>query len=321
MGYKVLVADDDRTSLTAVKANLESAGYSVETAANGQEALSKLNQEPPDLFITDVYMPDLDAVDLYIEIKKNSIFQDLKIIVLTAKKELAENFKKLGIHGFIHKPYSAHELLYLVKACIGIPPVAGAKDTVETSGTAAVQAAPAPAVVKTVQEKPASAPVTPKPEAPSPAPAASAPAAPSQNWVKGEGSKNILIIESEQDIIGKITDNVQKKASTIMMLAKEKEVISKSKDLQADLIVLNALVDGMPTNNIVRYLRKLPAFKSTPIVAYIYINQKKMANVSKMQLRHQTETAKISCMNAGVTKMTGEFDETNLFAALKEYLK
>jgi len=58
---KILVVDDEQDMLQMVTLRLQSAGYEIVTATNGKEGLEKVNQEAPDLIISDVLMPVMEV--------------------------------------------------------------------------------------------------------------------------------------------------------------------------------------------------------------------------------------------------------------------
>lgn len=86
--YDILVVDDDMDIREALQIILESAGYQVRLAANGQEALSALQQRRPDLMILDVMMStDTEGFDVACELKNSADYANLPIIMLTSFME------------------------------------------------------------------------------------------------------------------------------------------------------------------------------------------------------------------------------------------
>ncbi len=82
---EILVVDDDRDIRDSISTILEKNGYSVQTAANGREALKILKTKLPDLMILDIMMAtDTEGFDLAYELKSKSEFESLPIIILTS---------------------------------------------------------------------------------------------------------------------------------------------------------------------------------------------------------------------------------------------
>ncbi|MEI6437241.1 MAG: response regulator [Candidatus Omnitrophota bacterium] len=103
MVKEILLAEDDRGTALLVKVQLEKYGYRVTVAGNGFEALSLVHSRPVDLIITDVVMPEMDGVDLYLALKKDERTAGLPIIIITDKQMFKESFAALGVNHFVEK--------------------------------------------------------------------------------------------------------------------------------------------------------------------------------------------------------------------------
>jgi len=101
---KLLVVDDDKSYLNALKKILTKMGYAAEVAAGSEEALKILEKEKFPLIITDLDMPGLDGVELCKQIRKI----DSKSIVYALSGYIAEydteNLEKSGFDGYLSKP-------------------------------------------------------------------------------------------------------------------------------------------------------------------------------------------------------------------------
>ncbi|OIO15131.1 MAG: DNA-binding response regulator [Ignavibacteria bacterium CG1_02_37_35] len=114
---KILLADDEKDILEFLQYNLEKEGFAVITAANGEEALSLLI-ENPDLAILDIMMPKLNGFEVCAKIRENKKTAALPVIFLTAKSSEQDEIKglELGANDFILKPISPLKLIARVKA-------------------------------------------------------------------------------------------------------------------------------------------------------------------------------------------------------------
>lgn len=110
----ILIVEDEKKIAEIVKAYLEKEKYRVEHAETGEEALAYLN-EPFDLIILDLMLPDLQGEELCGIIRKNS---DVPVIMLTAKSGEEDRIKGLGLGAddYVVKPFSPRELVARVKA-------------------------------------------------------------------------------------------------------------------------------------------------------------------------------------------------------------
>ena len=111
-GKKVLVVDDEQQLALAIKIRLQSKGYVVSTATDGQQALGLVEQENPDLIILDVLMPVLDGYSCLREINRRFGRSKIPIIILTARDRMKDLFELEGIEDYIIKPFD-HEALLL----------------------------------------------------------------------------------------------------------------------------------------------------------------------------------------------------------------
>ena len=117
MPKKILAVDDERHIVRLVQVNLERAGYVVVTAADGREALEKVEAEKPDLVILDVMMPYMDGFEVLQLLRKNQSTRDLPVIMLTAKAQDADVFRgwQSGVDCYLTKPFNPMELISFVR--------------------------------------------------------------------------------------------------------------------------------------------------------------------------------------------------------------
>lgn len=117
--YKVLIVEDDKNIASFVQTILETNGYQVLTALNGQQGILVLSSHVPDLVVLDLGLPDMDGEDFIRMVRRESA---VPIIVLSARTE--ENDKvsalDLGANDYITKPFGTAELLARVRAALRI---------------------------------------------------------------------------------------------------------------------------------------------------------------------------------------------------------
>lgn len=115
---KILVVDDEELILELLRFNLEKEGYQVCVAKTGQEALERVEKELPDLLVLDVMLPGMDGLEVCRVLRLNPRFQQIPIIMLTAKGEEIDTVLglELGADDYMTKPFSPRELLARIKA-------------------------------------------------------------------------------------------------------------------------------------------------------------------------------------------------------------
>ncbi len=118
----ILVADDESHILNVVSLKLTNAGYTVATAADGQEALEIATAQRPDLLITDYHMPQLSGLELCQRLRANPATCGIPTIMLTARGYCLEpsDTENSGILRMISKPFSPRQLLSAVNEMLGV---------------------------------------------------------------------------------------------------------------------------------------------------------------------------------------------------------
>lgn len=114
----LLVVEDDPAMLIALRDILESAGYVVSPAPNGQVALEVLGRERPSLILSDISMPIMDGIELFDAVRRIPDAATIPFIFLTARGTREDIFaaKSLGADDYITKPITSQELLAAVRA-------------------------------------------------------------------------------------------------------------------------------------------------------------------------------------------------------------
>ena len=117
MSKTILIVDDEAYIVTSLEYVMQSAGFEVAVAYDGEEALAKIDEKVPDLVILDLMMPKLDGFEVCEKIRENPLWKDIRIIILTAKGRDIERKKgmSLGADDYMTKPFSTRDILDRVK--------------------------------------------------------------------------------------------------------------------------------------------------------------------------------------------------------------
>lgn len=122
----ILLADDSLTIRTMVSSRLERAGYDIELAVDGDEALALADRLDPDLFILDIEMPGRSGLEVTEQLRRDGA--TVPVILLTAhdgEAEVAAGFAA-GASEYITKPFSPQDLYLMVRSMLTSPAAAGA---------------------------------------------------------------------------------------------------------------------------------------------------------------------------------------------------
>lgn len=121
MPKTIVIADDEPHVLRSLEFILKKQGYNVITAVNGEEALEKVRENEPDLVFLDIQMPKLDGNSVLRKLREDPKYQDLYIVMITAKGQEADRLLSLesGANEYVTKPYSPRKLVGRVKEILG----------------------------------------------------------------------------------------------------------------------------------------------------------------------------------------------------------
>jgi DNA-binding NtrC family response regulator len=113
--HHILVVDDEDALRTVLSSELVNSGYEVAAAADGDEAISAVQNKKFDLVLLDIKMPKVDGFEVLKFIKKNN--PAVKVIMLTGFADLknAIESKKHGAEDFVSKPYDLVDLLTTIE--------------------------------------------------------------------------------------------------------------------------------------------------------------------------------------------------------------
>ncbi len=114
-GVKVLVVDDEVSILESLKILLKGAGYSVTTAATGKEAFARIDEESPDMILTDIRMPGLTGLDVLHHARESD--PEAVVVLMTAQASLQTAMEAVnaGAYHYLQKPFANEELLGLLR--------------------------------------------------------------------------------------------------------------------------------------------------------------------------------------------------------------
>ena len=120
MANVILVVEDEESIRTLIALNLQAAGYTVEEAKDGTQALEKVKVVKPDLVLLDWMLPGLDGLDVLRSLKADPAFATLPVIMLTAKSEEHDIVLglEMGAADYITKPFSNKVLIARIRAIL-----------------------------------------------------------------------------------------------------------------------------------------------------------------------------------------------------------
>jgi CheY-like chemotaxis protein len=154
MGKKILLADDSITIQKVIELTFSDEDFEVVTVGNGRLALERVQENPPDILLCDIIMPEKDGYEVCDFVKKDPALSHIPVLLLTGAFEPfdQERAARVGCDGFLAKPFEPQTL------------IAKVKDLLQRSEKPA--AAPRPVPVVAMPPLPPVAPPTPAVPAP-----------------------------------------------------------------------------------------------------------------------------------------------------------
>jgi CheY-like chemotaxis protein len=113
----ILIVDDDESIRSLLRQELNEAGYEIEEAANGKEALLRIRNKRPDLIILDIMMPEMNGFDVAAILKNDPQTMEIPIIVLSIIQDKARGYR-IGVDRYLTKPIDTPQLFAEVGALL-----------------------------------------------------------------------------------------------------------------------------------------------------------------------------------------------------------
>lgn len=115
---KILIVDDEPDFVLLLKKRLETNGYDVSVASNGEEGINQIKKDRPNLVLLDIMMPKKDGYTMLKELKGKEETSSIPVIVVTAKPNMRDLFGVEGIQDYIVKPLDDDDLLLRIKRAL-----------------------------------------------------------------------------------------------------------------------------------------------------------------------------------------------------------
>jgi len=130
MAFNILIVDDSPAMRKVVRRVVDLSGFEIGKyleAGDGVEALTVLRQEWVDLIVTDINMPEMDGEQLLIEVRKDSLLQNIPVLVVSTDQTATriEGMMANGASGYISKPFMPAALSEQMSRLLGVTSDAG----------------------------------------------------------------------------------------------------------------------------------------------------------------------------------------------------
>jgi two-component system OmpR family response regulator len=121
LAVDVLIAEDEPSILESLDFILRRAGWTIDSATDGEAVLEKVRRSRPRVLVLDVMLPKRSGFDVLKQLRADSGTRDLPVLILTAKGQQQDRriAEELGADGFVTKPYSNAEVVGAVRQLLG----------------------------------------------------------------------------------------------------------------------------------------------------------------------------------------------------------
>ena len=118
--HKILVVDDEPLLMKMLFLSLQTEGYKVVGAIDGEEAIRQIQETQPDLVLLDIRLPKVNGFEVIRSIRSGDQSSKIPVIFMTADASinLPASVKKFQASGYLLKPYSWNEMLEKIKSCL-----------------------------------------------------------------------------------------------------------------------------------------------------------------------------------------------------------
>ncbi len=117
---KILIVEDEPSMVELLRYNLESEGFEVTSALDGEEAWLSIEEQKPDMVLLDWMLPKLSGIEICRRLRRDQEFRNLPVIMITARGEESDRVRGLdvGADDYVSKPFSPAELMARIRAVL-----------------------------------------------------------------------------------------------------------------------------------------------------------------------------------------------------------
>ncbi|GLQ06577.1 phosphate regulon transcriptional regulator PhoB [Sneathiella chinensis] len=117
---RVLIVEDEPSMVELLRYNLESEGFEVSSALDGEEAMLSIEEQTPDMVLLDWMLPKLSGIEICRRLRRDKEYRNLPVIMITARGEESDRIRGLdiGADDYVSKPFSPNELMARIRAVL-----------------------------------------------------------------------------------------------------------------------------------------------------------------------------------------------------------
>ncbi|MFA5059742.1 MAG: response regulator [Candidatus Omnitrophota bacterium] len=263
---KVLIVEDENDLRTLMALELESAGYSVSQAGDGDEGLTVAGQIRPDIIISDVVMPKKDGNQFLKDLRKAEFGKKIPFVILTARVKMREYFELTDADAFLEKPFKMAELVDVIKKVLS-------KERKEKIGTGQKETIPETAEIIMHDDMT-------KLRGMSPVEKTSVetlyPGLSGKYKVKrtfSEKKKKVILLENDAEIYRELDSILTQWHCEVHLVANADECLQEAISWVPDIIILKEIFEKLNARELADRIKNMPRLQTIPVVIYNYLGE------------------------------------------------
>ena len=276
---KILIVEDEPEMRTLLALELETEGYAVFQAQDGEEGLRMAKETRPDLIISDVLMPKVDGNQFLKNLRASDFGKEIPFIVLTARGMMRDYFEVAQVDGFIEKPFRPEDILKKV-ADILTHGRAAQGDGTENGPSGAARSPKDPSskskdeiliIQEMARERSGQTNTLPESEEKE----AERTRALKKESIQPKLSvkKEVLILENDMNAFRELQKVFAEMGATLHLVSTAQECVDTANQTAMDLIILKNVFNKINAEDLADNLKSLPRFQKIPIIIYTSIGK------------------------------------------------
>lgn len=277
---KILVVEDEPEMIKLLVLELETEGYQVYQAKDGEEGFRIAQEVLPDIILSDVLMPKMDGNQLLQKLRASDFGKNIPFVVLTARGKMRDYFEVVQVDGFLEKPFKAEDVLNKIADVIQKRTAGNAE--VKKEGDKIIQpvkegspgAKDEIIIINEMTKERGIREVDAQGHYAGSISAGQRKGPPRQKYSPG---KKILILENNMDAYYELQKILAGMGHTIQVVMTPQECIEEANRVGPDMIILKDIFNKIDAQELANKLKMIPRFIRIPIIIYSNIGEKAMA--------------------------------------------
>lgn len=141
------------------------------------------------------------------------------------------------------------------------------------------------------------------------------------SYAPQRGRKRVLVVGEDGELVKKLVSFLDKEGCHTDMVTLDAQVISRALVFLPDIIVIDILMEGLPSHTMIKVLRQMSEFENVPMVGYCFYRLSDFENENVQQKALNADAAAEACLKAGLTEYLGRLNENTFMKTIVKYIE